>query len=172
MCHLSRFLVPSLLIALTACDAAPAPAVSMADLGIARSSEAGSGVFCSGQPDEMQFDRLRAAGVGTVISLRTVAEAGTGWEELRAMDTGIAFIRLPIAGAEDINEANARLLDQQLGKASGSVLVCCGSSNRVGALMALRAHYVGGKSAEESIAIGKACGMTRLEARVTEVLGK
>ena len=53
--------------------------------------------------------------------------------------------------------------------AAGATLVCCGSSNRVGALLALRAHFVEGRSAAESLAFGKACGLSKLEPRVVDL---
>jgi protein tyrosine phosphatase (PTP) superfamily phosphohydrolase (DUF442 family) len=44
--------------------------------------------------------------------------------------------------------------------AKEDVLVHCASGNRVGAMLALRARWIEGKSAEEALAIGKAAGMT------------
>ncbi len=44
----------------------------------------------------------------------------------------------------------------------GEVLVHCGSSNRVGALLALRAFYHEGATVEEAMDIGAVAGMTRM----------
>jgi rhodanese-related sulfurtransferase len=48
----------------------------------------------------------------------------------------------------------------------GKVLLHCASGNRVGAMLALRARWLQGKSADEAMAIGKASGMTGLAADV------
>ena len=42
----------------------------------------------------------------------------------------------------------------------------------VGAMMALKAKFVDGKSNEEALAIGKACGLKALEPAVKEALAK
>ena len=61
-------------------------------------------------------------------------------------------------------------IEQTVG-VDGAVLFSCGSSNRVGALFALKARLLDGKSPDEAIAIGEACGMTRLEPVVRQALG-
>ena len=155
------------------CAAGPAPttvARPFAELGIAHSFSPMPRIHCSGQPQPAQFDGLAAAGIKDVICLRPLGEDGTGWEEERAKALGLRFVRLPVKGAPDLTEANVRALDEALAGSSGATLVCCGSSNRVGALMALRARQLQGKSAEEALAIGKACGLTKLEPQVKELV--
>ena len=51
----------------------------------------------------------------------------------------------------------------------GPVLIHCASSNRVGALLALR-ESLRGASDEEALEFGKQAGMTRLEPLVKERL--
>ncbi|MBI5851534.1 MAG: hypothetical protein HZB39_11010 [Planctomycetes bacterium] len=151
------------------CGAGPAPSTvpkPFAGLGIAHSSSPMPGIHCSGQPSTDQFDGLPAAGIDRVICLRPPGEEGTGWEEERAKALGLRFVRLPIQGAQDLTEANVRALDEALASSSDGTLLCCASSNRVGALMALRARQLQGKSPEEALAIGKACGLTKLEPQV------
>ncbi|MFO1054333.1 MAG: sulfur transferase domain-containing protein [Planctomycetota bacterium] len=159
----------------TAGTATPSPTTapdSFTALGIAHASTPRADLFCSGQPTEEQFTKLAGAGVKRVICLRPEGEPGTGWEESKAAELGLQFVRIPVSGAQDIDEAHARALDSRMQGAAGATLVCCGSSNRVGALLALRAHFVEGRSAAESLAFGKACGLSKLEPRVVEVLGK
>ena len=52
----------------------------------------------------------------------------------------------------------------------GKVLMHCGSGNRVGAMMALRARWVQGRSAEEALAIGRSSGLKGLEGDVRTLL--
>jgi protein tyrosine phosphatase (PTP) superfamily phosphohydrolase (DUF442 family) len=65
--------------------------------------------------------------------------------------------------------ATAEKLDAILAEADGPVLVHCGSGNRVGALLALRAS-INGASDEEALELGRQAGLTRAEAVVLERL--
>jgi uncharacterized protein (TIGR01244 family) len=129
------------------------------------------GLLTAGQPTEAQFERLAQLGVKRVINLRPATEPGTGWEEAKAKALGITFVRLPIAGADGLTQDNARRLGQELTAAGdATTMVCCGSSNRVGALLALHAFFVERKSAEEALVFGKAAGLKALEPQVVERL--
>jgi len=131
------------------------------------------GLVTSGQPTEAQFEQLAKLGVKRVIQLRVVNEPGTGWEEAKAKALGLEFVRLPMAGADGLTVENAQKLDAAL-KAAGDqpTLLCCGSSNRVGGLLAMRAFHIEGKSAADALAFGKAAGLKALEADVTAKLVK
>jgi len=84
---------------------------------------------------------------------------------------GMTYVSIPIAGAADISEENARRLAEVLDVGADPVVVHCASGNRVGALFALKAYYVDGKTPEEALALGKAAGVTRLEPVVRQTLG-
>ena len=125
----------------------------------------------SGQPTEAQLEQLAQLGVRRVIQLRTSTESGTGWEEAKAKALGIEFVRLPVAGGDAITVANAQALATWLAASGGkTTLVCCASSNRVGALLAMKAFHVDGKPAEEALAFGRAGGLKALEPTVAEKL--
>ena len=141
-------------------------------LGLLNEARPAPGLITSGQPTEAQFAGLPAAGVATVIHLRPTTEKGTGWEEAKANDLGLAFVRLPIDGAKDVTEANARKLAELLADAKGPVLLSCGSSNRCGALLALKARFVDGKSKDEALAFGRSGGLKALEPTVAGLLAK
>ena len=129
------------------------------------------GLLTAGQPTEAQFDQLAKLGVKRVINLRPATEPGTGWEEAKAQSLGLTFVRLPITGADGLTQDNARLLGQELTAAGeATAMVYCGSSNRVGALLALHAFFVEQKSAAEALAFGKAAGLKALEPQVKERL--
>jgi len=169
---MNRFLTAAFgVVLLAACRSAPeADPEAFRALGLLNASTELDGVYCSGQPTEEQFEGLAAAGITKVIHLRAADEQGTGWEEARAREHGIEFVRLPITGPDDVNAANARALAEELDAARGTVLVSCSSSNRVGALLAMKARVVDGKSPEEAMAIGTRCGMKALAPAVAEKL--
>lgn len=159
----------------------PAPATAQAPaigslfapaLGLLNEARPEPGLITSGQPTEAQFAALPAAGVTTVIHLRPTTEKGTGWEEAKARDLGLAFVRLPIDGAKDVTEANARKLADLLAGAKGPVLLSCGSSNRCGALLALKAFHVDGLGKDEALACGRRGGLKALEPTVAALLAK
>jgi protein tyrosine phosphatase (PTP) superfamily phosphohydrolase (DUF442 family) len=78
------------------------------------------------------------------------------------------YSNLPLRGAADLTRENTIAFDELMRTAQRPVLVHCSSANRVGAIAALRAAWVDGKSEEESIAIGKAWGLKGLEPDVRE----
>lgn len=131
------------------------------------------GLVTGGQPSQTDLLKLKEQGVKAVINLRQSVEmmAVLMNEEETAKTAGLSYFHLPISSADGITEANARMLDQLLKEAGGETLLHCGSGNRAGALLALRAYFVEGKSAEEALAFGKAAGLTGLEPKVREQLG-
>ena len=54
---------------------------------------------------------------------------------------------------------------------NGPVLLHCGSGNRIGALLALRAVWLEGKDPAAALDYGKAAGLTGLEPAVKSMLG-
>lgn len=131
-----------------------------------------SGIISGGQPTKQDFKTLAKNGVKTVINLRTSGEFDGFDEAGLAKSLGMKHQVFEISGRSGITRENAERLDKLLKQSDGPVLLHCGSGNRVGALLALRAFYVQGKPAEESIAIGKAAGMTRLSGKVEKILLK
>jgi uncharacterized protein (TIGR01244 family) len=128
-------------------------------------------LISTGQYDEAQFSRLPALGYRTVVQLRVATEEGTGWEESKARDLGLEFVRIPVDGAKGLTEENARKLDDALKNRKGGTLVACNSGNRVGGLFALRAHFCGGKPVEQALAEGRKAGLAKAEPDVRKVLG-
>lgn len=140
-------------------------------LGVMNAREPIPGLITAGQLTEDQMQALAAAGYENFVSLRLPGENGAGWEEAFADRQGLTFTRLPISGADDLTRENVEEMDRILDAAGGKPTVLyCGSSNRVGAMLALRAHWLDGADAGEALALGRAAGMTRLEPTVTQVL--
>lgn len=127
------------------------------------------GVTAAGQPDEASFRVFAANGYAAVIDLRTAGEARGLDEPAVVKDLGMDYVSLPI-GPDGISFENAESLDKLIRSYDAPVLVHCGSSNRVGALLALRAS-LGGADDEAAIAAGKEGGLKGLEDKVREALG-
>lgn len=131
-------------------------------------TQVGPGLVVAGQPTEEDLRTAAAVGVVQVVTLRAEGEPGQDGEEALAAELGLGFVRIPVAGADGLTEENARALDAAL--ANGSTLLHCGSGNRAGALLGLRAHLLQGASAEEAMDQARAAGMTGLESALEERL--
>lgn len=117
-----------------------------------------------GQPDAEDLHALARAGVRRVVNLRPHSELN--WDEAAcAAQCGLEYVNIPVASPDDLNRANADRLQQAIA-GDAPVLVHCGSSNRVGALLALLAVWQWGKSHEEALALGRAAGLTAMEPAV------
>ncbi len=132
----------------------------------------GPSVISAGQPDAAQLQNLAGVGLAAVINLRTPGE-DPGFDEaevLRSED--VAYYHVPVAGSAGLSPENVQRLDRLLARHAGQpVLVHCASGNRVGALFALRAHWLQGAEADSALAEGRSAGMTRLEGAVEALLG-
>lgn len=142
------------------------------ELGVRNARMPVDGLVTAGQPTVDQMEGLARAGFASFISLRPEAEDGAGWEESHAADRSYGFARLPISGVEDLTRENvdafAGLLE---GAGDEPTVLYCASSNRVGAMLALKAFWIDGAEPEEALELGLAGGMTRLEGPVREILG-
>lgn len=127
-------------------------------------------LLTGGQPREEAWEILKAEGVTTVINLRSEAEMKNSQEEEQVKAAGMNYIHIPVAGAKDINTANAKLLHEAMETSKGRILVHCGSGNRAGALLTIDAVKNHGMLADAAVSYGQSAGMTSLEKRVQEVL--
>lgn len=129
--------------------------------------------LAGGQPSEADFQAIKAAGIGTVINLRPVTEAPELRERELVEGLGMRYVEIPVAGAGDLTTANAKALHDALeAVGDGKVLMHCASGNRVGALIALRAAWIHGKSDEEALAEGRAACLTKMEGMVAQILAQ
>lgn len=149
--------------------AASAPAVAApAELKL---SQPLPGLYTAGQPSQSDWAKVAARGVTTVINLRTEGELKGRDEAAEVKAAGMRYIEIPVAGADGVNEANARLLHEALSPAHGAVLVHCASSNRAGALLGLEQADFDGVSKEAALEIGRKAGVTSLDGKLQQVLG-
>ena len=131
------------------------------------------GVLSGGQPTQDQIAAAGAAGYTTVINLRSDTEPGFEWEAAAVKAAGMAYVSIPVAGKTGLTKDNVARLDAALKEAAvkGPVLLHCGSGNRIGAMLALRAAWLEGKDAAAALDEGKAAGLTGLEPAVRSILG-
>lgn len=126
------------------------------------------GITSAGQPDQAAFKVFADSGYAAVIDLRTAGEDRGLDEQAVVEGLGMEYLSFPI-GSDGISFENARALDELLGAYDEPVLVHCGSANRVGALLALRASLKGADD-EAALEAGKQGGLTGLEPKVREAL--
>ncbi len=136
-------------------------------------SQPDPGHYAAGAVSPADVDALAKAGIRNVVNLRPASETPDFDEASAVRAAGMDYESLPIASADDLNRANVDRFDALLKKQEGAPsLVHCASSNRVGALMALRAGWINGQSIDEAIAVGKQWGLASLEPVVREKLGE
>ena len=129
------------------------------------------GLRTGGQPTLEQLDALPAQGVRTVIDLRPDSE-DHGYDEARELQQRkLKYLRLPIAGAQDLTPANATALKKLLDESGDGVLLHCASGNRAGALLALMAAQEERLPPAQALELGKQAGMKSLSPVVEEELG-
>lgn len=127
--------------------------------------------FAAGQPATEQFAAFAEQGVKQVLNLRPDEEMG-GFDERAIVESaGMTYTVIPVAGPGDLSREKVEQLDQWLASAASAlVLVHCASSNRVGALIALRAAWLQGADEQSAIAQGQAWGLTKMEPMVRALI--
>jgi protein tyrosine phosphatase (PTP) superfamily phosphohydrolase (DUF442 family) len=173
--------LPLLLIAvLTACGqgdgrATPgdveSPAGAVAELGVQNVAAPLPNVVTTAQPSRDQVADMMAMGYRHFVSLQVEQEPGAGWEEEGVPGAGGRFSRVPIAGPDDLTRENVEKLAAILEEIGGDrTVLYCASSNRVGALLALKAYWIDGAKAEDALALGREAGLRGLEPSVLSLL--
>jgi protein tyrosine phosphatase (PTP) superfamily phosphohydrolase (DUF442 family) len=85
--------------------------------------------------------------------------------------TGMTFIQIPIAGADDLTKEKVQAVADAIEQSNGkNTLIHCASGNRVGAVMALKAAWIDGLGAEAAISVGESYGLTSLKAQLADQL--
>src|SRR3546814_9036315 len=111
---------------------------------------------------------LFRSGVTRVINLCPPDEPCAYDEEGLMAELGLDYLNIPVAGGADLSEDNARKLAIALEDIDGTALVHCASSNRVGALFAVKAAKLDHKSVDEAIEIGRSAGLRAMEPAVRD----
>lgn len=143
--------------------------VQAQETGIPNRAEPLDRITTGGQPSAEALAAIAEQGFTAVIDLRSAAE-DRGFDEASTVEgLGMSYISLPVSGAGGVSYENANALDRILADIDGPVLLHCSSSNRVGALLALRAKLKGADE-EEALALGVDAGLTGLKPVVEDVL--
>ena len=130
-------------------------------------------LLVGGQPSPEQLDAMAESGLRSVVNLRGVGEDGTWDEGAHLEELGLSYLHLPISSGEDLTPELARQLAAWLEDPEHlPVLVHCASSNRVGALFALKAFHVDGQGAAEALEVGAQHGLTSLAPKVEAMLAE
>jgi len=166
-----RFIFLSLALVLSASNAHAATPAESALSRLPHVSFPAPHRVASGRLQAADLPALKRAGIRQVIDLSDDAET-PDFDEAAVMRTaGIGYHNLPIHGAADLTRANADRFDDLLGDAGAQpTLVHCASSNRVGALIALRAAWLEGRSVDAALEEGRRWGLKGLEPAVRERL--
>ena len=143
----------------------------VAEMGVRNARMPMDRLVTSGQPMPEQLLSLQSAGIEHFVSLRPTTEDGAGWEEELMAGEGVQFDRLPISGSGSLTRDNVQAFAAILEEVGEkTAMLYCASSNRVGAMLALKAHWVDGESPEEALELGLAAGLTSLERSVRDLL--
>lgn len=122
-------------------------------------------VVC-GALDEEKIAALAKAGIDVVINLQPDDELS--FDEAGAVErAGMGYEHLPISGAADLKQLKILAFDNILRQHHGKkIAVHCGSGNRVGAAIALRAGWLRGRKMDTAMERGRSHGLTKLEDEV------
>lgn len=129
-------------------------------VGIPNAVLLGGDTLFGGPPSESDLDAIKEAGYSQIVSLRMADEPGASSEEELVKSRGLAFISIPVDGANGLTETNAKALFMAL-KAQPKSVVHCGSGNRAGALMGLATRCAGG-TVEQAMSVADHAGVTKL----------
>lgn len=125
----------------------------------------------SGRLQAADMAALQRAGIRNVIDLSADEETPDFDEAASVRAAGMTYRNLPIRDATELTADNVARFDRLLKEAGEQpTLVHCASSNRVGAMIALRAALLGGQSTEAALAEGRRWGLKSLEPAVRERL--
>lgn len=120
----------------------------------------------TGKLSPEKIAKIAEAGIEHIINLQPDSELS--FDEKSAVEAaGIHYTHLPISGADDLKQVNLLEFDKTLRAHHGKkTLLHCGSGNRVGACMALRAGWLRGRKMDTAMERGKQHGLTGLEEEV------
>ena len=138
-------------------------------LGIPHEHDLPSGLVTGGQPSLAALEAARDRGVRTIVSLRAPGEPGSDGEQELVESLGLRFVSIPIANDADITEDNAIRVSAAITDDATTVLHC-GSSNRAGAMVALRAFFEQNQPVDASMEVGRQAGLSRSAGAVEALL--
>ena len=130
-----------------------------------------SNLLLGGAPTIEHLEHAIEEGYQAFIDLRTHGESGVDIAREKLLHPELFYLHIPVAGASGLTRENVDALDKALEENDGPFVIFCASGNRVGALLALRAHWKQGIDVENAMQVGRSAGMTKLEPVVAQMLG-
>lgn len=122
-------------------------------------------IVCGALDDE-KVAALAKSGVELVINLQPDDEL-TFDEAVAVEQAGMSYEHLPINGAAELKQLKILAFDNILRQHHGKkIAMHCGSGNRVGAAIALRAGWLRGRKMDTAMERGRSHGLTKLEQEV------
>ena len=122
-------------------------------------------LVCGALNDE-KVVALAKAGFEVVINLQPDEELSFD-ESVAVERAGLHYAHLPIHDANDLKQLKILAFDNILRQYHGKkVAIHCGSGNRVGAAIALRAGWLRGRKMDTAMERGRSHGLTKLEDEV------
>ena len=138
----------------------------MQKFGMANVYEISPTLYSTGRPTLDVLEQMKAEGVGTIVNFCHPTESAFD-EGAAVRELGMDYEELVVSGPEDVSAENAARLRDILDRhAGGTIVMHCGSGNRVGALYAMKAFHCDGASSEDALAQGRCAGLLGLEAYV------
>jgi len=106
---------------------------------------------------------LAEIGFGTLVDLTPDGRLAT------VAQNGLAYVHVPISGSDDLDRANVDRVARELAKSPAMALVCGDDRELAAAIVALKAHWIDGKSGTSAMKLGRHLGLKSLAARVSLV---
>jgi uncharacterized protein (TIGR01244 family) len=117
------------------------------------------GVHISAQPRPEHFEKLRAAGIKTVLNLRSPGEHRAAEEQAQAEASGLRYINVPLVYTDPKDQAVDEFLRVLDDAANRPVLIHCTTTIRVSALWMIRRVLRDGLSLEAAAAEAAPLGL-------------
>lgn len=154
-------------LTLAACSSTPSRVVMPALPNLVQQAD---DIATAGAVTAADVAPLRAAGIETVVDLRIDDETPDFDERAAVEAAGMKYVNVPVHGANGLTRETVNAFDAAVRNSPKPLLVHCASSNRVGAMAALRAAWIEGATTEQALATGRAWGLRSLEPEVVRVL--
>ncbi len=129
-------------------------------------------ILASAQPSEEQLADVGELGVKKVINLRAADEDGFFDAEELLAQMGIDYVNIPVADPDDLSPEKVEEVNEALREVQGDALIHCGTSERAGAMLALRADQFLGAQPMEALRRGRVAGLDEWESDVRTILYK
>jgi len=127
-------------------------------------------LLVGGQPTIEQIDQANELGYKSIMSVQSSDEEGARALGPHTASLEMRYVRFAISEDKDLTEAKAWEFAATLGTLEPPIIVHDATGRRVGAMLALKAFFVDGLSAEEAYEVGEKAGMSDLAPTVKKLI--